>query len=107
MSYGLAVYNAGEEVLYSATPYNLFWVLRVKNLYPGVHTVTLPSNGIGGKLSYVWGLERSLPDQEVSLGSSFRVKIKNLTITGSTVTFELEQDAFGASALLLSFFYSR
>lgn len=107
MSYALAVYNDGKEVLYNATPYNLFWCLRVKDLYPGVHSVTLPSNGIGGKLTFVWGLERSTPDQEVSLGSTFRVKINSLTITGNTVTFELEQDAFGVTAILLSFFYSR
>ncbi|GAB1102167.1 hypothetical protein [Shewanella algae] len=109
MSYALAVYNNGYETVYNATPYNLFHVVSITDLAAGVHQFTLPTNPAGGEVSFVWGLERSSPDQTISLGGSgtSKMAINDITISGNTVTVDIQPNAFGILEILLSFFYSR
>lgn len=107
MPWGMGVYHGGKEVFFSASPYNLFWVLQINDCKAGTYSVTLPDNGVGGTLSFTWGLSGRAPDQEVSLGGSERVTVSNISISGRVVTFTLATDAWGVQTLLYTFYFSR
>jgi hypothetical protein len=107
MPWGMGVYNGGREVFFSASPFNLFWVLQLNNCQPGQYSVTIPDNKVGGTLSFSWGLSGRPPSQEVDLGGTDKVTVANVAISGRVVTFTLVHDDWGVQTLYYTFYFSR
>lgn len=86
MAYGMQVYDVyGQELVFTHTPYYLFYALRINNLAAGTHNITIPPVTTGGTL-YLTQESSNIYDGVVSLGGTGSHTITSATISGTVLT---------------------
>lgn len=111
--YGLSVYNAGREQLYTRQLLNLYYSINIIKPKAGTVSFTLPTVPVGsGVTGFIIAPTRQPFDKVLDMGGTNDGTpgwiqgwaFKNITISGRVVSIEIIKSAGGYSDLALTFY---
>lgn len=109
MPFGLAAYFGGVDVINTAEPLSIFYVVRITDLKAGTVTITLPSEASNSDVIPFVGPSSRLSDQTLSMGGTTgaKGKITAISIVGRTVTVTVAPLSYGAAIIQIAFFNAK
>jgi len=109
VAFGLASYFGGVDVINTAEPLSIFYVVRITDLKSGTVTLTLPTEASNSDVIPFVGPSSRLSDQTLSMGGTTgaKGKITAISIAGRTVTVTIAPLSYGAAIIQIAFFNAK
>lgn len=109
MPFGLASYLGSVDVINTAEPLSIFYVVRITDLKAGTVTITLPTEASNSDVIPFVGPSSRLSDQNLSMGGTTgaKGKITAISIVGRTVTVTVVPLSYGAATIQIAFFNAK